>query len=455
MTLRQLRVQQQQQPCTAAEGGAAIIIMHPSVAQMDPTAHNSNDTPSQREERQQSIWMLRWLRTLSIDYSDVPFDQHNAFVNESLAVQQRSVLPCAVQRVVVNGLQRSSPRLQQYVVSLPVLTALDLRDCHYEFVPDQFLCAVATVHHSSLQRLNLPDYSCVSQSTLDRFTMLEELDVSHCGTIANVDFCAATLRVLYANGCRRLSDDGLKNATKLEVLHVGDCRSLTSVSPFAHCLLELDAGDCGISSAALSRCYRLQVLDVSENDKIDTLQPFAGRLRELHARGLFGKLGDAALAEATQLVKLNANNNPNVTTVAPFGSTLIALCASSGDCGITDAHLVTATNLVCLNAYRNRHIRSVTPFASTLLELNASSSMIGDAALAQATNLVWLNCSDNEQITTVAPFGPSLRHLFAYGSSSLNDLGLTTATNLVTLDCSLNTSHRLGSVGTVCKSCQQ
>ena len=57
---------------------------------------------------------LRWLRTLSIDCSDVPVDQRDAFVHDTLAVQQRSVLPCAVQRVVVKG-WRSYGTLQQYV----------------------------------------------------------------------------------------------------------------------------------------------------------------------------------------------------------------------------------------------------------------------------------------------------------------------------------------------------
>ena len=40
--------------------------------------------------------------------------------------------------------------------------------------------------------------SDVSQSSLDRFTMLEELDVTICQTFTNVDFCAATLRALNA-----------------------------------------------------------------------------------------------------------------------------------------------------------------------------------------------------------------------------------------------------------------
>ena len=49
--------------------------------------------------------MLRWLRTFSIDLSDVPVEQHNEFLIKTLVLQQRSVLPCAVQRVVVKEVQ--------------------------------------------------------------------------------------------------------------------------------------------------------------------------------------------------------------------------------------------------------------------------------------------------------------------------------------------------------------
>ena len=149
-------------------------------------------------------------------------------------------------------------------------------------------------------RVPLPAGSLVSQSALDRFTTLDELDVTWCQTITNVDFCAATLRVLHANCCGNLSNNGLKNATKLEVLHVAGCKNVTNVSPFAHSLLELSVSgslqdgvafswsseECsGIDSDALSQCFRLQVLDASANDKIVTLQPFAARLRELNAEG--------------------------------------------------------------------------------------------------------------------------------------------------------------------------
>ena len=390
---------------------------------------------------------LRWLRTLSIDCSHVPHDQREMFVKETLAVQQRSVLPCAVQRVVVKVFDEyerfsqmvrhdrtaSVTALQPYVVEmLPLLTMLDLRDCSKECVSESFLCAVADAHHGWLQRLYLPSNSSVLQSTLNHFKQLEELDVTECETITNVDFCAATLRVLYAN--------------RLEVLHVERCHAFTSVSPFAHRLLHLNiASTCGIDRAALSQCHRLQVLDASDNKKIDTLQPFADALRELHVpnQTVAMQLGDAALAGATHLVKLDSDHNPLVTTVAPFGSTYIELIASFR-CGIDDAGLATATNLVCLSTTANRRIQSVEPFAATLLELDAARrSSISDAALALATNIVRFDCSENHQITTVAPFNTSLRHLVArywetLSGPTFGDAGLTGATNLVTLNCSSN-----------------
>ena len=388
---------------------------------------------------------LRWLRTLSIDCSVAPVDQRDAFVHETLAVQQRSVLPCAVQRVVVKRMH-GHETLQQYLQSLPLLISLNLRGCSDEFVPGSFLCPVADAH-PWLQRLYLPQRSLLPQSTLERFKELEELDVTNCQTITNVDFCAATLRVLYADRCPKLTSAGLQHATKLEVLHVVLCQAVSNVSPFAHRLLELRASyHCGIDSAALSQCYRLQVLDARCNDKIDTLRPFAVRLRELHAGGCsklgvgeYNELHDAALAEATHLVKLNVYSNPFVTTVAPFGSTLIELNALGG-CGIDTIGLATATNLVCLIASDNSRIQSVAPFASALLELGTegTSSGIGDAALALATRIVWLDCTFNKRITMVAPFGSSLRHIVAMNDSSVNDAGLTTATNLVTLNCSSN-----------------
>ena len=62
--------------------------------------------------------------------SDVLDNVHNDFLEETLAVEQRSVLPCAVQCVVVDGLGDDIllVPLHQHVVTL-LLAALDLRGC--------------------------------------------------------------------------------------------------------------------------------------------------------------------------------------------------------------------------------------------------------------------------------------------------------------------------------------
>ena len=388
-----------------------------------------------REQRSTATLLLQWLRTLEIDCNEVPLDQRMMFVENTLAMQQRSVQPRAVNRVVLKTIpDAAATALQQHVQSLPLLTVLDLRGCFKESVKDSFLSAVGYFHHY-LQRLLLPIASNVTQSTLDRFRQLVELEVSWCENITNVDFCSATLRALYADRCAKLTDAGLKNATRLEVLRVSSCKGVTSVSPFARSLVELDVSfNASMSPTALAECHNLQVLYVTANSTINTLQPFAGRLRELHVAGRGSKLDDAALVEATQLVKLQAQNNPRLTTVAPFGKTLIELDAI-GDCGINDIGLATATNLVCLDASRNARIQNIQSCASTLVELSIKDSGIGQETVLHARNLIYVDISNNTAITTVAPFSASLRHLVACNDRTIGDAGLLSATRLVTLTC--------------------
>ena len=398
--------------------------------------------------------MLPWLRLLLIDCSEVPPTQRVAWVEERLAIAQRSSLPCAVERIVLDEVRHDNTivTLQRYLQSLPRLTTLNLRGCSQHLISDAILHAMSKAH-PQLQRLYLPQW-CTLLRGLDGFTRLEELDVTASESFTNVDSYASTLRVLYASSCSHLTSDGLRNATKLEVLHVDACPGVTNVGPFAHCLLELNASySCGINSAALSACHRLQVLIANENERIDTLRPFAGQLRELYTESDESGMDDVALAEATKLVKLSVSFNSFVTTVSPFGRTLVDL-EVTGESGIDDAGLQSATNLVCLVADSNPAIRSVAPFASSLLELDASAnSGINDAALVHATNLVRLDCSDNHEITTVAPFGKSLRHVVAMDGSSFDEDGLATATNLVTLDCSEN--ENIETIGFCLQSLQE
>ena len=94
------------------------------------------------------ILRLPWLRTWSINYNHVPFEQREALVEETLAAQQRSVLSCAVQRVTVATLTTdpSNLRLCQYIASLPMLVSLDLRGNFVWISLEEFLSAVADAH---------------------------------------------------------------------------------------------------------------------------------------------------------------------------------------------------------------------------------------------------------------------------------------------------------------------
>lgn len=126
--------------------------------------------------------------------------------------------------------------LQRWIQRISILTALDLRSTTHELASDALLFAVATTHHSTLRRLLLPWQSCVSQTTLNLLTMLEELDITaYQAKGFHVHFCGSTLRRLSANGST-LSDAGLSNATALEVLHVSRCGLVTTVAPFARSL---------------------------------------------------------------------------------------------------------------------------------------------------------------------------------------------------------------------------
>jgi hypothetical protein len=388
----------------------------------------------QRTATRRPCLHFRWLRTIVVDLSRMPKKQPQRAV-ERLALQQRAVIGCAAERVV--GKRLSEDHLSHMLSFLrqcvPLLTSLDLRTCADRSVCDKFLLVVAEHHSLTMRRMCLPAHCDFSQSTLDHFTQLEELDVNWCTNVTTVDFCSATLRVLYANYCYDLTDHGLRNATRLEVLHVSNCPNVTDVTPFAECLVELDASRCcGINTAALSECRRLQVLHAYNNSKITSLRPFAHRLRELDAGGFSSSLNDATLADATRLVHLNANYNVAIKTVEPFGASLRELHARYTEMDVSG--LRTAANLVSLDAAQNSRIRSLGPCAFRLLELRTMA--IGDAALQLTTHLMLLEVSGNIGLSTVEPCGISLRHLVAQNDcGALTDQGLATATNLVTLDC--------------------
>lgn len=394
---------------------------------------------------------LRWLRTIVVDLC---FTEKKIASTEKFALLQRSVCNGAVERILAKELGNEHvPYLELLVKSLfgvvdglslcsTRLTCLDLRGCDNRHPAWHSFWSMMTAEEgsgrrsassiaSSLRRLYLPRVANVTQATLNHFVQLEELDATCCTSLTTVDFCCKTLRVLYANFCTNLTNEGLKNATCLKVLHVScGSRALSLVRPFQHCLVELDcSGDCGIDSAALSDCYRLQVLRVVDNEKITTLMPFAERLRELAADGWNNKLDDAALVPATGLVQLSIDRNEYITTVAPFAASLRDLCASG--CRLDDHGLTDAVNLVRLSALENVAIRSLAPFASSLLELDATASGVNDTTLSAATQLVSLSLMNGNELISTLHGNRLLKHLAA-NESVLTDEGLSHVTQLIT-----------------------
>lgn len=289
-----------------------------------------------------------------------------------------------------------------------------------------------------VRRLLLPPFCSISQSVFERYTHLEECDMTGAAELTHVHHCAASLRCLYAN-YSKLGDEGLCQATRLEVLHVASCGKVTTITPFSDSLRELDCSKrCGITSAALheARGPRLAVLIAFDNRGITSL-PESVSLRELNIRSPC-TIGDADLSHSStsRLVRLHTHGNPNITTVRPFAETLREL-AITGECRVADISL--AGRLVKLNVSSNKRIVGSLPQSLVVLDASGPDCEIEDRTLQSITSLNWLDCTSNRRVTTVAPFAASLRHLLALGDSgALNDDGLRNAAWLVSLTCHRN-----------------
>lgn len=400
-------------------------------------------------QQQQHLQLaLPWLRTVVVDLSRLSRSSELAAVLEQPSI---SAAAQSAERFVLRGELPQCDVERRLASSLiacrvgglfPHLVSLDLRCFSLSSSSSSLITDLVSeaARSFSLRSLHLP-YCCegVTHAMLEPFTKLEVLGVEGSPYLTSVAFCSANLRVLCANDCFALTNEGLRNATRIEVLLVRSCRQVSDLSPFAHCLLELDASVkkdvCGVSSDSLVNCHRLQVLNAYDNLSITTLAPFAHRLREVNvSTSLFSSLSDDSLAAATSLVKLDASYNDGVTTVAPFGATLRELCINDTD--IHDEGLQTATNIVVLSASGSPGVADLAPFASQLLELTAGRrcGVCDEALEAARPKLVLLNTSENMAVTTVEPFASSLRHVEAgTRHSGLTDEGLAFATKLVEL----------------------
>jgi hypothetical protein len=219
-----------------------------------PRDHNAARDPRPPKLR------LPWLRTCVIDLSRMISRER---AEQRVAKHSSAMRRGAVERVQLVKVETNLAFSRHFVslVCRSTLRSLDMRGCQEGDTVPTFLNLLALTH-PTLRRLYLPPFcTTVAQSTLDRFAKLEELDATGCVGLTSVEFCKSTLRVLYANDCRNLNDEGLRHAIGLEVLHVARCKNITDVSPFEDGLVELDiSGDSGVPSAGLSDCRRLRVL---------------------------------------------------------------------------------------------------------------------------------------------------------------------------------------------------
>ena len=160
------------------------------------------------------LFSLPCFRSLRLDTSETPDDS-----------QIRDIVDILERLQVVNRLNiveylcgvslplAAASRLGIWMESLPLLCWLDLRGCRSVFDCDAVLNGIKEPQR--LKRLYLPYWSATRQSTLDRFAFLEELDVSR--SLYSVLFVRfGTLRVLYADDCPKLADEGLQGATRLK-----------------------------------------------------------------------------------------------------------------------------------------------------------------------------------------------------------------------------------------------
>lgn len=354
--------------------------------------------------------LLPWLRTLVLNTRGLSPSEGE----QQIALQMRHAILIrgAVEHVVLQGLE--APHVSQVLPfvteTVLVLHSLDVKRCEPQALTSAFFSAVAKAHSRSLKRLILPPESItLSQELLENFTRLEALHIEGNPNLTSVEFCAETLRMLYASYCPHLRDEGLRNAIRLEVLHVSNCPQVTDISSFAHNLLELGAaGDydlsyaCFLNDTNLAGCQRLQVLSAFNNENITSLEPFAHCLREFNAGGSYNQFTDAALANATRLVRFEAFSNPHLSTLAPFAPSLRHL--DVGNTYFDDAALANAGELVVLHANGNYKISTLAPFAGSLMELDArDTSVLGLAAVEQIAGTArWLDVTGSMHVWQVA-----------------------------------------------------
>jgi len=120
----------------------------------------------------------------------------------------------------------------------------------------------------------------INDKCLNICTNLRILNVSRNTEVTTCAPFAKTLRILYANGCCGICDDGLKLCDAIKELYASDNPNITTLRPFAKKLKKLDAPS-NIDNTSIALCTNLKYLDIYRNYKITTCTPFVKTLRHL------------------------------------------------------------------------------------------------------------------------------------------------------------------------------
>ena len=216
-----------------------------------------------------------------------------------------------------NALARASPRVEVKLVP-PFLEDINLR-CSELFLEQDIVSIVRGAR--KLRRLNLGMLQCVSRRTIDAMaesSMAPSIEVLYLNSCPRVDDdcigiladACKSLRELYLDMCRNISDEGVRRAAKKLPLRV---LSLCA-NAICNSSLEAIANHCpDIEQLELSFCYNCDSEGVVQLAK-------CSKIRRLNLCLVDHIRDDAieAIAKECDLVELNLRGCPNITDRSLF-----------------------------------------------------------------------------------------------------------------------------------------
>lgn len=192
----------------------------------------------------------------------------------------------------------------------------------------------------------------------------------------------------------RISLEGIKYLTKLQILHVGYDITQDEICNLIN-LVELKIPKNNIISD-LNHLTNLHTLDISNSHKItnDGIKSLI-HLTELDISGNMNYVTN--ITHLTNLTTLYMSCNANITHI--HNLTKLRNLSIRGDCKINNMEIKSLTNLVKLNASYNNKITDVNHLVN-LKELNAQYNCgITDAGISLLTNLTKIYIHGNQNIT--------------------------------------------------------